>query len=647
MFTADLDRSVYVAWEHPLEKGEICMESIPLRALPGRTLRSLNDLSEIGGILWGSVLSTEEGKLLLIKQAEFINGSDKLFNSTEADLNRIVSALNRPRADLEPVGYFRSSVRGNYLPLESDQRFLNEHMPGPDVVCLIIEPQETGICVAHFYLRQDGNAFPERNLLEVPLLPLESYERESVVALEKRTATGSLNELVSTSAKGKPQTASPHRPDYQAVFSAVTETFGPVPPTNRFSLWAAGFAVLIAVSIAAFWFLRSRSANPAANPNANKSEIALQVSRRPDGQLDLNWSRNFIVRRNPIGAKLTIHDGASTRELELSDGQLRSGTLAYFPMSDDTDFRLELFLLEGRSLEESVRVLSPAAYASRREALDDLVKETKDQVKVLPPSPKEKSPIPKTTQPGAQINAAENSSVQIIKDKAEQPLQAVSSHETNPAPELSRSVSVKSNTVPSNSDSAFADIASAIAPVVSPVSENLRSDAVPSLANANLMPSDLPKPPDPPHSAEQQAAIVNKPRISPAKQTTNTQLFTSPPPPESVVSGRKPKLIGAASDSLPYPVKQVMPDVKMFGISVLVHDLKVQVEVMINSEGRVTKAIPTGAAKGSLLAAQAVTAAQQWRFEPARRNGVGVPSTYLIRFSFQGPTGTLQSQSNR
>jgi TonB family protein len=68
-------------------------------------------------------------------------------------------------------------------------------------------------------------------------------------------------------------------------------------------------------------------------------------------------------------------------------------------------------------------------------------------------------------------------------------------------------------------------------------------------------------------------------------------------------------------------------------------DIEIDVEVAIDTAGRVTAAKATGSvpSRNSLLTAQAIAAAKQWRFKPAERKGVAVPSTYLIKFKFRNP----------
>jgi hypothetical protein len=606
MATADLDRSVYVAWEHPLEKGELCMEAVPLRALPARTLRSANEenAAEVGGILWGNIVPTEESKLVLIRHAEFVNGSDKVFNSNDTDLSHLQSVLKRPRFDIEPIGYFRSSVRDSYRPTERDLAFLDKWMPGTDIICLVIEPEKTGTCIAHFYFRQDGE-FCEQNALDVPLLPLESYEHESVVALDKPGAAARNGRATPSSSTPEQQIQPAAKPiKLKQEVPARRDAPIAIAPSSPYLNWGAALAALIAVAIAAYLFLKTHKVDAVPGTTASKGEIALQVNRRPDGQLDLSWDRDAVTHKNPIGAKLLIHDGASNRELELNDEQLRSGRLAYFPMGDDIDFRLELFLAEGRAISESIRVLSPAAYAARREALDALMAGNANQIKILAPAPEKKTPGVPAPQPGTVTSVA--------------------------TPPPSGTAVPGSAPVPAAQPPAtpLADLAEA-APVVPPVADSLRNST-----DFGLPTSSIPAAPAPPETpapvasklAADSVAATHPPAAAPAP-TDNTA--------HQEEQGFKPKPVSSVNTALPVPVRQVTPNVKLFGTSVLVRDLEVDVEVILDGLGRVTKATPVGVAKGSLLATQAVAAAQQWRFEPARRNGVGVPSTYLIRFRFR------------
>jgi hypothetical protein len=91
----------------------------------------------------------------------------------------------------------------------------------------------------------------------------------------------------------------------------------------------------------------------------------------------------------------------------------------------------------------------------------------------------------------------------------------------------------------------------------------------------------------------------------------------------------------------PRPLKQVMPNTRVYGSPVIPAAMQIEVQIKINENGRVVDAfVPKTrpSASRSPLAFPAVAAAKQWIFEPARMHGKSVPSDFVIRFYFRsGP----------
>lgn len=88
----------------------------------------------------------------------------------------------------------------------------------------------------------------------------------------------------------------------------------------------------------------------------------------------------------------------------------------------------------------------------------------------------------------------------------------------------------------------------------------------------------------------------------------------------------------------PRPLKQVMPNAKVYGFSVIRSPVEIEVQVNISQNGTVIDAfVPTSRNSGSRspLAFPAIAAAKQWIFEPARMHGKNIPSDFSIRFAFQ------------
>lgn len=156
--------------------------------------------------------------------------------------------------------------------------------------------------------------------------------------------------------------------------------------------------------------------------------------------------------------------------------------------------------------------------------------------------------------------------------------------------------------------------------------------------------------------------IVNEARqktvaAAPSKKSVaaTTRRAALPPPP---VVFAKPSLhptessspIDSAapfvSDAIPVryetavPIREISPTVPTDLNSSLSEPISIEVQVEIDTAGKVVSAAPIGnlTAVQKLLASRAVDAARLWRFEPARKNGDPVESESLLKFDF-GPSG--------
>jgi protein TonB len=84
------------------------------------------------------------------------------------------------------------------------------------------------------------------------------------------------------------------------------------------------------------------------------------------------------------------------------------------------------------------------------------------------------------------------------------------------------------------------------------------------------------------------------------------------------------------------PIKRVNPTLPRAADLVISQEISIRVAVEIDREGRVSDAHPLNDkdAKERLLATNAVKAARRWRFNPARRDGMPVPSETVLVFQF-------------
>ena len=597
MSSAEVNQSFYASWRHPLQNAQICLEAVPLRGLTVRALRFADKAtpSEVGGLLWGNVVSGPERKTILVQQAEFIGADDNLFNTTNSALERLSAALWRPRSNLQPLGYFRSAVRGDLFPREQDRVFIESKLAGPDSFVLIIEPLLTGTCTAHFYFVQDGRLQTKSSPLRVPLGPQNSGEQPM---------KGAGQNAVIPVRHAEPMPLDDyHLGVHDDEFAA---------PAN----WSKGKAFFIATLLIAmagasvYRIMSQRAQSPAMPTQPGDTPIGLQVERRPDGQLDLNWNRNFVRSAKSEGAQLSITDGGYFRTLSLTEEQLLSGKLAYFPRSDDIRFRLEISVGGNRTIGESIRVVSPEVYAStltdsgprsmraRTEAVGSLAtgrNKAAETAEVSAPALLNGVSIVKTDTPGTYIFAS-------------RPSVPVPANSENTHASLGAQQQRAANFIQLVAE-----------PVITALPPPIKTNSVKATTPATL------------------AAVIATPKNplpAPPPASAPIQPQASEPEPDAGEPALSSKALPVAEP--PTPVYQVMPNTKLFGYSLVNNDVQVDIEVHIDENGVVRKAIPAaGSGRGTMLTTQALIAAKKWRFKPAEVNGRRVPGRYIISFKFR------------
>ncbi len=326
--------------------------------------------SEIGGLLWG----TFEGDSVRIADAEFVFSEDSHFNDTPADARRLEEALTRSdKPELSLVGYFRSHIREGLLLSEQDRKLIEAHLRDPRSVFLLVRPFQMGISMAAFFFWENGRLQTEISDLEVPLVALdagparpsaEPASGEPLVSSEASSAGSGAAvakapapalEVAAPSAAIEAAVPLTPEPPAPIAETPIRETPA-VPVRNRFPLPALAAAVLLGIAAALLAYLSTGAFRHAPA----SSSVDLQVSRRADGQLDLTWNPNSRDAASARSGSVFIHDGELRRTIPLDAAQLHSGRIAYFPQSDDVQFRLELETAHNRTISESLHVFPPS-----------------------------------------------------------------------------------------------------------------------------------------------------------------------------------------------------------------------------------------------------------------------------------------------
>jgi Gram-negative bacterial TonB protein C-terminal len=643
MASAEPEPQFRVSWHHPLQNADICIDAIPFGALTTRALRfaAKNAAAEIGGLLWGKTISGIDGKMILIQKADFSPSEDGLFDSSDSDLEHLSAGLANPPDGLAPIGYFRSSVRGDLLPREQDRVFIETNLTLPDAFLLILEPLvRSSYCSGHFFFKQEGRLQMQSSSLRVPLSPQTLYlEEDKPIAkrapfsrrrkqgvarlapgsarLQRTARDGRPLDRLNRAASAPPEVRNPRThvslPHPEMILAEGRDFSEQEESLRARSGWSSGGTLFLAALLVAgagvsvYSIVESKANAPASESQtatAPNTPIGLQVQRRPDGQLELNWNRDFVRMAGRYNPRLSIIDGSYVRTLALTQDQLLSGKLAYFPKSDDILFHFEMSIDGDRTVGESIRVVSPEVYAS-------------------------------SVQPGN----AESSAEEI---------------RTPSVPKKSVAAEVAPLTPPVRSETGTPSIVRTETPrtfVLTPKPPSDPAQRAPESPRKSSPPLRSPAgviteaPPPISASKSRDSLVLSTQLVAPPPFKAPTpELPTRPAGTDVLTRQSSPGVMPTKQASVPTtepakPVYQVMPNTKPFGYSIVNGNVQVNVQVHVDENGTVREAepLPLNGGYKSLLAAQALTAARLWRFKPAEVNGKRVPSTYIINFKFRSP----------
>ncbi|HJT89404.1 MAG TPA: hypothetical protein VJ732_16160 [Bryobacteraceae bacterium] len=254
-------------------------------------------------------------------------------------------AAARPKA----VGFYRSTSPGSLETTQDDWLLAKTFFASPNSVILLIEAGGSGAGNAVFCVWERGRL--QANAA-VEQFPFDAYQ------------------LVVEESRRSPHPAGAPRPMEEGVPSEPRSTA--LNLSSRSLLWPV---LLIALTVAGFFYFSRRPAAPAAAPALTpaqslalaqpavetapaKSTLALNAERR-GGDLMLSWNRGSPAILNAVTGILFIQAGTSTRDLVLTPDQLRSGSVLYTPTADQVEIRLEVVGSGQRVTNDSVIVLLP------------------------------------------------------------------------------------------------------------------------------------------------------------------------------------------------------------------------------------------------------------------------------------------------
>ncbi len=564
---------------------------IALKSIPKRGV-------EIGGFLYSSQDSGTVIDGLELVPCQYLSGPFYRPSAVDVRVLREKAEMLAVYERKRLMGFFRSCTRDQFIVEPEDDLVMREMLP-PGAAILLAKPLPSGKAITRLFLRDKSGQWTlaeEGRLEYLPAAPPPVAPPEETSPARPRQMEG---ESLAQPLSPNGQKAMLSAPSMEAQASA----YFPAPP-RRMAWWVAGFLAFAAV-LGLAWFYEQRS--QIFSPN---TEMGLQVDVE-GGNLRIRWNRNLPAFRSAKLGILQIFDGAQHRNILLDPDQLAHGSILYKSESGDVTFRLEVESVKNAPISESVRALN-LTKATHEEAKPE-TESSFSSASV--PTPISVPPVGLVTSPsfgsGSKLPRLEAPKPKIppVGETAKPTDKAVTQGQDVMVPPASSAPPVRSSVAATEPPTPTQDTVSA-APT-----EVVSAPPAPLLAIDHGKPLEL-------ATAPTSTSLATGERL-PARQLTVQPSSSSGFP-------------AAASDFVPpKPLQRVVPKVQPIGTNLVQKDTDIQILVTINEAGHVTAARQSGTeSKNTYLVGQAITAAKQWTFEPAKVQGHNVPSSHTIKFHF-------------
>lgn len=605
--------SAYV-WEAPGRDLAVQIDLQVLERLAGEAYAAYKLLpkrgAEVGGVLLGYV-DPQTGRIVIQDHepvpCRYCSGpSYTLSGSDEAAFREVVRRwAPQPNMRTMAVGFYRSHTRARLFLDDADVSLLDSTLPDPKLVVLLVRPNPAGHATGGFLFRVNGDLEREYRYPEFPFGTASSapasHTSHAAPHVPEEYAESPLTALNRSLAEGRSPAGDPSAQAMLEAARALPWTAAPPPRPSGFR-WQqilAPAAVLIAL-VLFFLYIRDRWPQAAQAPPSRiiapeTSPLGLKIAREQP-YLRLNWDQAADAVLNAVHGALTVSDGVSRRDFQMDVAQLRGGSIAYAPVSDDVTFRLEIFLAGGRSISESIRIIG-----------------------ALPAAPGLRIPLLSSTPPAGTPTATAPARAQVPRPD---PLLDIG----RPAPRIAAPVETAEAKPPAAEPAdPPTEAAQAARPPETPAARTETPAPAPQIHIA------APPQTQPPQARTTPDAPVGEPQPAPAKPESTQAAQPAGPVSPPDAAGLEVDYVG------PKPVRSVRPAMSPTIRRLIDSVVQVDINVAIDATGKVTDARPTRPYKGisGYLAQLAAGSARMWRFSPATRNNQPVPSEYLLRFEFR------------
>jgi hypothetical protein len=338
---------------------------------------------EVGGLLLGRIVSgnvwIDRFQRIVCRHEE---GPRWALNDAEREALESSAREILETGEHSIVGFFRSHTRPG-TPLQADQSDLDligrYFADATDLVLLIRPADSPGSTVqpgpdleARFFTRTGSSQTPDGDRRVEPAGPMFAFQGRGInlTTVAEPDAEATRQTPIPfpvprfTAPEPAPLSAEAHTSD---MASSYTES-------NGHGWWPMLAAACVVGLIAAFFLL------PAGWPNLHKAATAtvvrepvrpLGLSVNPEGSVwRISWNPNATALNGARSVQLFVREGDDQNRIDLSPGDLASGTYQYHPASSDVTFRLEVTEPSGAIAAESYRFRQTQAPAPPAPAVD-------------------------------------------------------------------------------------------------------------------------------------------------------------------------------------------------------------------------------------------------------------------------------------
>jgi TonB family protein len=537
---------------------------------------------EAGGLLIGP--EPQNGDLL-VEGTIPLGMGNRSGNSLASLLqNELVTLGAREGSSQRPLGFYKAVSPDQIRGIDPNS------LPGIDLAvpafscfqcCLVMAPSSSDISLR--VLARNGGSWEQIQELTLEPTPEPSAPLEDPL-------------LHNQGKMPKNEIGSPSVPAVQKAKHAEAADRTILRNRNRRRGLVVACALMVTAVVAfgsAYLWMTEKRVHARTNPQvAALTTSFTHFSASRDGAgWKLTWDPAVVETLRPTDGILSIQDGPAQQEIPLTHADLSSGTLYYSPTTGELAFGMQL-LRDGIAVaNERIRVLGGIKTINR----------PPDQFQRLRPPGQDRLPA------GAS------------------PEEVYSGGNFAPAPttQLNGGDPVVRHAVVRSFSPPISGAPPSELPVISTASAPLVAVALPVLPGSELQATLAAPPPPPPAPASGSvAASASAPTTA---LTSVPATATAPVPTRSVaVQPAQSNYVG------PKPIKQLQPTASdVAGL----HGT-VELRVAVSANGKVTKITPVGAGRNFQLIAAATKAATFWEFQPARLDGLAVPSEMTVIFHF-------------